>query len=249
LITRSTIPNAITVARIALCPAIAFLIFVPTFTARLAAFILFLIAAFSDLVDGHLARKHAWISDFGKLLDPVADKLLLAVTMVPVYMLSQRSAPDGKLPIIGELPLWVVLVIFAREILVTVIRAIAARNGTVIPARGHFLAVNSAGYSLSSYPAGNGNTATANVSYNLNIPDNAGIALFKTSASASFNAGNLLDAVGSAGEANILYKEGSGYANLAALSLNSSWYRHIPASGLGAGLPQDTGINSADFRE
>jgi CDP-diacylglycerol---glycerol-3-phosphate 3-phosphatidyltransferase len=134
LITRSTIPNAITVARIALCPAIAFLIFVPTFTARIAAFILFLIAAFSDLVDGHLARKHAWISDFGKLLDPVADKLLLAVTMVPVYMLSQRSAPDGRLPIIGELPLWIVLVIFGREILVTVIRAIAARNGTVIPA-------------------------------------------------------------------------------------------------------------------
>jgi len=131
---RSTIPNAITVARIALCPAVAFLIFVPTFTARLLAFILFLIAAFSDLVDGHLARKHAWISDFGKLLDPVADKLLLATTMVPVYILSQRDAPDGKLPIIGELPLWIVLVIFGREILVTVIRAIAANKGIVIPA-------------------------------------------------------------------------------------------------------------------
>jgi CDP-diacylglycerol---glycerol-3-phosphate 3-phosphatidyltransferase len=134
VLTRSTIPNAITVARIALCPAVAFLIFVPTFTARLIAFILFLIAAFSDLVDGHLARKHAWISDFGKLLDPVADKLLLATTMVPVYILSQRDAPDGKLPIIGELPLWVVLVIFGREILVTVIRAVAANKGIVIPA-------------------------------------------------------------------------------------------------------------------
>jgi CDP-diacylglycerol---glycerol-3-phosphate 3-phosphatidyltransferase len=134
VLTRSTIPNAITVARIALCPAVAFLIFVPTFTARLVAFILFLIAAFSDLVDGHLARKHAWISDFGKLLDPVADKLLLATTMVPVYILSQRDAPDGKLPIIGELPLWIVLVIFGREILVTVIRGIAANKGIVIPA-------------------------------------------------------------------------------------------------------------------
>lgn len=134
MLKRSTIPNAITVARIALCPAVAFLIFVPTFTARLVAFILFLIAAFSDLVDGHLARKHAWISDFGKLLDPVADKLLLATTMVPVYMLSHRDAPDGKLPIIGELPLWIVLVIFGREILITVIRAIAARKGMVIPA-------------------------------------------------------------------------------------------------------------------
>jgi CDP-diacylglycerol---glycerol-3-phosphate 3-phosphatidyltransferase len=128
---RSTIPNAITVARIALCPVIAFLIFIPTFTARLAAFILFLIAAFSDLVDGHLARKHGWISDFGKLWDPVADKLLLAMTMIPFYVLSERA---GDLPVTGVLPLWIVLVIFGREILVTVLRGIAARRGLVIPA-------------------------------------------------------------------------------------------------------------------
>ena len=90
---RSTIPNAITVARIALCPLVAYLLFVPTFTSRLLAFIFFLIAAFSDLVDGHLARKHAWISDFGKLLDPVADKLLLVSTILPIYILSHR--PGG----------------------------------------------------------------------------------------------------------------------------------------------------------
>lgn len=131
---RSTIPNAITVARIALTPAVAFLIFVPTFTARLFAFILFLIAAFSDLVDGHLARKHGWISDFGKLLDPIADKLLLVTTMLPIYILSQRETADGTLPVIAELPLWVVLVIFGREVLITVIRGIAAKKGIVIPA-------------------------------------------------------------------------------------------------------------------
>ncbi|MGQ0562054.1 MAG: CDP-alcohol phosphatidyltransferase family protein [Gemmatimonadota bacterium] len=131
---RSTIPNAITVARIALCPAVAFLIFVPTFTARLIAFILFLVAAFSDLVDGHLARKHGWISDFGKLLDPIADKLLLVTTMLPIYVLSQRDVASGELPLIGELPLWIVLVIFGREALITAIRAAAARKGIVIPA-------------------------------------------------------------------------------------------------------------------
>lgn len=128
---RSTIPNAITVARIALCPVVAFLIFVPTFTARLIAFLLFLIAAFSDLVDGHLARKHGWISDFGKLWDPVADKLLLVMTMIPFYVLSERA---GDLPVTGVLPLWVVLVLFGREALVTFLRGYAARRGIVIPA-------------------------------------------------------------------------------------------------------------------
>ena len=83
----STLPNLITVTRIALTPVIFALIFVPTFSARLTAFVLFLIAAFSDLWDGHLARKYGWISDFGKLVDPIADKLLLVATFLPVYIL------------------------------------------------------------------------------------------------------------------------------------------------------------------
>jgi CDP-diacylglycerol---glycerol-3-phosphate 3-phosphatidyltransferase len=131
---RSTIPNAITVARIALCPLVAYLLFVPTFTSRLLAFIFFLIAAFSDLVDGHLARKHAWISDFGKLLDPVADKLLLVSTILPIYILSHRPGDDDALPILERLPLWIVLVIFGREALITIIRGVAAKKGIVIPA-------------------------------------------------------------------------------------------------------------------
>jgi CDP-diacylglycerol---glycerol-3-phosphate 3-phosphatidyltransferase len=108
---------------------------VPTFTARLAAFILFLIAAFSDLWDGHLARKYGWISDFGKLVDPIADKLLLILTFVPFYVLSHRPAdPHGQLVAVGALPLWILVVVLGRELLVTVIRSIAARQGTVIPA-------------------------------------------------------------------------------------------------------------------
>ena len=88
----STLPNLITVARIVLAPVIFILLFVPTFSARLVAFVLFLMAAFSDLWDGHLARKHGWISDFGKLVDPIADKLLLAATFLPFYILSHRPA-------------------------------------------------------------------------------------------------------------------------------------------------------------
>ena len=59
-------------------------------------------------------------------------------------------------------------------------------NGTVIPNRGHYLCVNSVGYSLASYPAGGGTTATGDATYTTNIPDNAGIAIFNTSVAANF---------------------------------------------------------------
>lgn len=134
VLARSTIPNAITVARIALAPIVFLLIFAPTFTSRFVAWILFLIAAFSDLWDGHLARKHGWISDFGKLLDPIADKLLLVATFVPFYVLSNRPSADGQLPWIEALPLWILLVVFGRELLVTVLRWLVARTGVVLPA-------------------------------------------------------------------------------------------------------------------
>lgn len=131
---RSTLPNAITVGRVLLTPVIAVLVFVPTADARLAAFLLFLAAALSDLWDGYLARKHGWITDFGKLMDPVADKLLIVATFVPFYILSRQAPPAGPLPFWGELPLWVLIVVFGREVLVTVIRAVAARRGRVIAA-------------------------------------------------------------------------------------------------------------------
>lgn len=128
------IPNIITVARIALCPVIFALIFVPTFTARFIAFILFLIAAFSDLFDGHLARKHNWISDFGKLVDPIADKLLLAATFIPFYLLSNNNPARNFLPVIETFPLWIMIVVFGRELFVTAFRSMAARHGVVIAA-------------------------------------------------------------------------------------------------------------------
>jgi uncharacterized repeat protein (TIGR01451 family) len=96
-------------------------------------------------------------------------------------------------------------------------------NGTVIPARGHYLCVNSNGYSLASYPASSGTTATGDASYTADIPDNAGIALF--SSSTAFNQANRLDAVGSTSEANTLYKEGTGYPALAPSNIDYSFYR------------------------
>jgi CDP-diacylglycerol---glycerol-3-phosphate 3-phosphatidyltransferase len=117
-----------------MAPVVTVLLFVPTFTARFIGWILFLIAAFSDLWDGYLARKHGWISDFGKLVDPLADKLLLACTFVPFYLISHSPGDANPLPYIGRLPLWIVLVIFGREAFITVVRSIAAKRGMVIPA-------------------------------------------------------------------------------------------------------------------
>src|SRR5204863_2427034 len=99
-------------------------------------------------------------------------------------------------------------------------------NGTVIPSRGHYLCVNSVGYSLASYPAGNGTTATGDATYATDIPDNAGIALFNNnSGGASYSLANRLDAVGSTAEANTLYKYGTGYPILTPFSIDSSFYR------------------------
>ena len=128
-------------------------------------------------------------------------------------------------------------------------------NGTVIPNRGHYLCVNSVGYSLASYPAGNGTTATGDATYTTDIPDNAGIAIFNTSIQANFTLANRLDAVGSTSEANTLYKEGTGYPALTPFSIDYSFYRDdCGKSGsittFGAcpiSTPKDTNNNAADF--
>src|SRR4051812_40082964 len=113
---RRAIPNVITVARIIAAPIVFFLLFDPDFTPRIIAFLLFLVAAFSDLWDGYLARKYGWISNFGKLVDPIADKLLLIVTFIPFYILSHRDDDFTAYPFWGRLPLWVMLVVFGREV-------------------------------------------------------------------------------------------------------------------------------------
>jgi Carboxypeptidase regulatory-like domain/Lamin Tail Domain len=115
-------------------------------------------------------------------------------------------------------------------------------NGTVIPAHGHYLGVNSVGYSLASYPAGNSATATGDITYTVDIPDNAGIALFKSSNPANFTMANRLDAVGSTDEAKTLYKEGTGYAALVPTLANYSFYRDQTS-----GVPRDTNDNAADL--
>ncbi|MEZ0313601.1 MAG: hypothetical protein ACAI38_17665, partial [Myxococcota bacterium] len=122
-------------------------------------------------------------------------------------------------------------------------------NGTVMPARSHYLCVNSLGYSLASYAAGD-------ATYTTDIPDNAGIALFNNNAGGgSYVLANRLDAVGSTSEANTLYKEGSGYPALTPFSIDYSFARDqcgkagsISTFGSCSSLAtRDTGNNAADF--
>jgi subtilisin-like proprotein convertase family protein len=115
-------------------------------------------------------------------------------------------------------------------------------NGTTIPARGHYLGVNSVGYGLAAYPAGNGTTATGNITYTTDIPDNAGIALFRSAIQGGFTLANRLDAAGSTAEANNLYKEGPGYPALTPFSIDYSFQRNL----LG-GVIKDSGSNAGDF--
>jgi phosphatidylglycerophosphate synthase len=145
------LPNAITVGRIALTPLIAWLPFSTSWTMRLVGFLLFLIAAITDWWDGHIARTQNLVTDLGRLLDPLADKLLLVATLVPMYLLQSHYtfiAPlTGVLPEpsaflfvtpIGRvsLPGWIVAVVIGREVFMTLFRSLAARRGLVISSIG-----------------------------------------------------------------------------------------------------------------
>jgi len=95
----------------------------------------FLIAALSDLADGALARQRGEVTDFGKLVDPIADKLLLVATLVPFYLLTSDHPELGNIPLFGGIGLWILVVIFGREMAVTWMRTGAARRGVVMPAQ------------------------------------------------------------------------------------------------------------------
>ena len=127
------LPNGLTVARIIVTPAIAALPFVESSIARAAAFVLFLAAAISDWFDGYYARTRKQETDLGRMLDPLADKLLLVGTFVPMYFMSQEFefiTPFGNY----DLPWWIVAIVLGREVTMTWFRQFAAKRGVVIAA-------------------------------------------------------------------------------------------------------------------
>ena len=129
------LPNALSVGRIVITPLIAALPFANSWKLRLLAFVLFVIAAVTDYVDGKLARSRKQETDFGRLLDPLADKALLVGTFVPMYLLAPSFPFVTPAGTIG-LPWWVVAVVLGREVFMTVFRQAAARRGVVIAAIG-----------------------------------------------------------------------------------------------------------------
>ena len=101
---------------------------------RIIAFVVFVAAALTDLWDGHLARSRGEVTSFGKIVDPLADKLLLVAALIPVYGINLGQAEAGSLPLLGVIPLWAVVVFLGRELLITLLRFAAARRGRVVAA-------------------------------------------------------------------------------------------------------------------
>lgn len=122
------IPNWITTCRIALIPLYVFLMVNSSETAIVAATVVFIFAAITDYLDGFIARRYRASSDFGKLLDPLADKILVMAALV--MLAAQRSDLSGE----PWVPGWMVVLILAREIWITGLRAVAAAEGTVVAA-------------------------------------------------------------------------------------------------------------------
>lgn len=115
------LPNKLTVSRILVVPGIVFLLWLDTQWACFAAFFLFVLAALTDLVDGYLARKENQVTNLGKFLDPLADKVLVCGVLVMCVELGWVSA-------------WITIIIICRDLMVTGLRAIAADEGIVIGA-------------------------------------------------------------------------------------------------------------------
>jgi CDP-diacylglycerol--glycerol-3-phosphate 3-phosphatidyltransferase len=116
------LPNTLTVVRIVLVPILIVALLVKTGTGDVLAAIVFCAASFTDGLDGYLARRQNLISNFGKLMDPIADKLLVISSMIVLVSLDRLAA-------------WVAVVVIAREFAVTVLRAaVGSTQGVVIAA-------------------------------------------------------------------------------------------------------------------
>ena len=102
-------------------PVIVLLLYLPSDGCRIAAGILFILASVTDYLDGHIARKHQLITDFGKFIDPVADKLLVLTTLIMMIHLDLIEA-------------WIVIVVLCRELAVDGLRLVAVTQGKVIAA-------------------------------------------------------------------------------------------------------------------
>ena len=116
------LPNKITIFRVCMIPVFLVFMLVPGIPyGNYIATAVFAIACASDALDGHIARKHNLITNFGKFMDPLADKLLVCSALICFVELSY-------------MPAWMVIIIIAREFIISGFRLIASDNGVVIAA-------------------------------------------------------------------------------------------------------------------
>ncbi len=118
------LPNKLTLLRVVLIPVFVVLLLLEggqNYTLRIAALIVFCIASFTDFLDGQIARRNNLVTNFGKFMDPLADKLLVCSALICMIEL-------------GQLPSWYVITVIAREFIISGFRLVAADNGIVIAA-------------------------------------------------------------------------------------------------------------------
>ncbi|MDD6637576.1 MAG: CDP-diacylglycerol--glycerol-3-phosphate 3-phosphatidyltransferase [Lachnospiraceae bacterium] len=117
------LPNRLTLFRVILIPFFVFFLLAPYFTGygNYIAVAVFIVASITDFLDGHIARKRNLVTNFGKFMDPLADKLLVCSALICLIELDR-------------LPAWIVIIIIAREFIISGFRLIASDNGVVIAA-------------------------------------------------------------------------------------------------------------------
>ncbi len=116
------LPNKLTILRVILIPFFLVALLVPGIPAgKWIALLLFVVASLTDMLDGKIARKYNLITNFGKFMDPLADKLLVCSAMIAMIDL-------------GRIPAWVVIIIIAREFIISGFRLVASDSGIVIAA-------------------------------------------------------------------------------------------------------------------
>lgn len=118
------LPNKLTILRVLMIPF--FVVFLlwnggSDQTLRIVAAVIFMVASFTDFLDGSIARKHNLVTNFGKFMDPLADKLLVCSALICLIEL-------------GQLPAWMVIIIISREFIISGFRLVASDNGVVIAA-------------------------------------------------------------------------------------------------------------------
>ncbi|MCC3864895.1 CDP-diacylglycerol--glycerol-3-phosphate 3-phosphatidyltransferase [Terrisporobacter petrolearius] len=117
------LPNKLTLLRVLLIPVFVIIMMLDVTNHYLMACLIFIIASITDALDGHIARKNNLVTDFGKFMDPLADKLLVISALICMI---ESNLVAG----------WMVIIIVARELTVSILRAIAAADGKVIAASG-----------------------------------------------------------------------------------------------------------------